>query len=975
MSVGDALQGVVSPRRRRGQARGLAFPHQPGHSSPRPDPAAHAYDQIRRGVAYIRKETATRSLRRYIASRRTAGVKGISQELTPSHRPTAFEGIDLDQAPGEVLLGPLAHNRRRTISVPDWTFRRGQGEASHPYQRWTSLPSTRFGERETLAPMSRGSLQPGAIIGGDFKVIRSLSAGGMGEVYLTEQISTGRERALKVMLGAIADSRDFRRRFEQEAKIGALIESEHVVEVVAAGVDGPTGAAFLAMELLKGKDLEAYLGEVGHITAAGALALFEQLTHAVGAAHERGIVHRDLKPENLFLTQRLGAKTALDVANGQFVLKVLDFGIAKLIDQARTSATGAMGTPAWMAPEQAQHGSAIKPAADVWAMGLIAFRILSGRVYWKSASDPDASALMIPREVAMDPIAPASQRTAELGGLPLPDGFDAWFARCVERDPTCRFDNATQMFEALSATLSNATPRSVQREHKHQLGPMPGRTEIASVPVQPAPPVVGKRRARIPYAILGTAVFLAGIVIVIVVGKRSGSSLSASSVTVTSQTSAIVASSPKSVIPPPKANKRYVDGLEWRGPLSDALSLLSRGEAQRASGAVAALREKYGHAVLKSLASHLEAATATENECKLTGLARPRSQDLQTTPTQRFSASEVTIVATLRGALVAWTQPRSAQDQATTVSVIPLDLDLWPSDHQSDAAPETLRALSPHLISTDSGFLMSWVAAGKENTVHARYLSETGLIASAATRLGSGDGIGWVRSMTTPDDRFAFMWAAETGAQYTKALAFTTAGVVRGTPSRDLVVEKESLGRWDDIPVEIHPLAFGLGPDAFALISLETSQEANLVASHFPDLVSGHGQTVRHKLTSPPPTLACSAAHCLSSPATGGLTIYTFSRAESPREKPVRSMGHAGAVAEMGTKTQLVWFEDDGSIATGALSGSTVEKSTIGRVAKRPASSVLVPGPREGEWYFAFLDDEDGVSELYVSRFQCARTP
>ncbi len=296
------------------------------------------------------------------------------------------------------------------------------------------------------------NVQPGTVFAGDFRIVRALSAGGMGAVYAAEQVSTGKPRALKVMLPALVSDPALRKRFEQEARIGSLIESEHVVEVVGAGIDGGTGLPWLAMELLQGEDLDKLVSTRGALPIPDVLVLFEQLCHAVGAAHRVGVVHRDLKPENIFLAQahRAGAS---------YMVKVLDFGIAKIVAEASTKQTAAMGSPIWMAPEQADQ-SPITPSTDVWALGLIAFFLLTGRPFWKSACDDSATIPMVLKEVLFEPIVPASMRTAELGRS-LPPGFDAWFARCVARDAHTRFPDATQAGAALAAVLAGGAPASV----------------------------------------------------------------------------------------------------------------------------------------------------------------------------------------------------------------------------------------------------------------------------------------------------------------------------------------------------------------------------------------------------------------------------------------------------------------------------------------------------------------------------------
>ena len=140
--------------------------------------------------------------------------------------------------------------------------------------------------------------------------------------------------------------------------------------------------------------------------------------HALGGAHAQGIVHRDLKPENLFLAR------SRRVGQGSLI-KVLDFGIA------------AVGSPFWMAPEQSRPGDALLPATDVWALGLIAFHLLIGRSYWRTARLEDASISAVLTEILMEPLESASARATWLGaGERVPAGFDAWFSRCVTRCPS-----------------------------------------------------------------------------------------------------------------------------------------------------------------------------------------------------------------------------------------------------------------------------------------------------------------------------------------------------------------------------------------------------------------------------------------------------------------------------------------------------------------------------------------------------------
>jgi eukaryotic-like serine/threonine-protein kinase len=287
-------------------------------------------------------------------------------------------------------------------------------------------------------------LRPGQIIGSDYRIVQPLAAGGMGAVYVAEQLSTGKRRALKVMHRELASDAESQRRFMQEARVGSLIASEHIVEVQNAGIDQGTGHPFLVMELLEGEDLQARIAR-GPVSLDETRSILGQLCHALGAAHDANVVHRDLKPQNIFLSVRRSAGDTLHV-------KVLDFGIAKVVESHK--ATAATGTPMWLAPEQTERGH-ITCAADVWALGLLVFTMLTGGIFWKTPSRSGGSLIDLLGEILRAPIPAASARAAELG-RPLPPGFDAWFLRCVSRPPSSRFANAREAYAALAPVLGAA---------------------------------------------------------------------------------------------------------------------------------------------------------------------------------------------------------------------------------------------------------------------------------------------------------------------------------------------------------------------------------------------------------------------------------------------------------------------------------------------------------------------------------------
>ncbi len=289
-------------------------------------------------------------------------------------------------------------------------------------------------------------LAAGTVVGRDFRIVSPIGTGGMGTVYVAEQLSTGRQRALKVMHEQWLDDDKQRERFVREAKVSAQVDSAHVVDVVAAGTEDD-GTAWIAMELLQGEDLATFLPRNGPLSPGELLEMFEQLCHALAAAHAVNLVHRDIKPENVFITRPREARA-------RPLVKVLDFGIAKLVAKVRTGSTTAIGSPAWMSPEQADPKVAITPSTDVWALGLLAFWLLTGRSYWTAASGTEFSIHAMMKEILFDARPLASSRAAELGVADrLPPGFDGWFDRCVHREPRARFVDAGVSFDALRQLL------------------------------------------------------------------------------------------------------------------------------------------------------------------------------------------------------------------------------------------------------------------------------------------------------------------------------------------------------------------------------------------------------------------------------------------------------------------------------------------------------------------------------------------
>ncbi|EYF07133.1 serine/threonine protein kinase PksC [Chondromyces apiculatus DSM 436] len=281
-------------------------------------------------------------------------------------------------------------------------------------------------------------LAPGTMIAGRYQVQRLLGQGGMGAVYGVRHVNTSELLALKLLHPSMSQNAQAVERFRTEARAPVRIGSEHVVRVVDADISQELGVPFLVMEQLKGRDLGTELKRRGALPAGEVVVYLQQIARALDKAHNMGIVHRDMKPANLFLTFR---------EDGSPCVKILDFGIAKLADGASAELTQdgtIFGTPWFMSPEQARgHATKVGPPADRWALGLIAFRLLTGRNYWKS----DSMAALI-GEILYEPMQLPSQLAPHLGPR-----FDAWFARACNREVEQRYENSSVMIAELADAL------------------------------------------------------------------------------------------------------------------------------------------------------------------------------------------------------------------------------------------------------------------------------------------------------------------------------------------------------------------------------------------------------------------------------------------------------------------------------------------------------------------------------------------
>src|SRR5580698_4107173 len=219
---------------------------------------------------------------------------------------------------------------------------------------------------------------------GNYTLVEKLGQGGMGEVYLAEHRRIGRRAAIKFLLPSLTQDADVVTRFFNEARATSLIRHPGIVEIYDSDVVDEQ--AYIVMEYLEGESLGAALRRTGGLAQepVAIAAVVGQIASALAAAHRKAIIHRDLKPENVFLSVE-------ESSRAPFVVKILDFGIAKLVAPggggSNTRTGGLLGTPIYMSPEQCRGVSTIDRRADVYALGCVMFEMATGRhVFMKDAS-------------------------------------------------------------------------------------------------------------------------------------------------------------------------------------------------------------------------------------------------------------------------------------------------------------------------------------------------------------------------------------------------------------------------------------------------------------------------------------------------------------------------------------------------------------------------------------------------------------
>ncbi len=277
----------------------------------------------------------------------------------------------------------------------------------------------------------------GTIVAGKYRIEEMLGKGGMGFVVRATHLQLGGAVALKFLHADLTSDLNHVERFLREARAAARVRSEHIASVYDVGTL-PAGEPFMVLELLLGEDLSQVSKERGPLPVGEAVGYVVQACRGIAEAHRVGIVHRDLKPGNLFVTQR---------PDGSPLVKVLDFGISKITDgtdQSLTATGDVLGSPLYMSPEQIRDARKVDATSDVWALGTILHKLLTGRAPFAAETSSGTLA-----SIVVDPPPPVRRDRPD-----VPAAIEAVILRCLDKVQVNRFASADDLAAALLAAMA-----------------------------------------------------------------------------------------------------------------------------------------------------------------------------------------------------------------------------------------------------------------------------------------------------------------------------------------------------------------------------------------------------------------------------------------------------------------------------------------------------------------------------------------
>ena len=326
---------------------------------------------------------------------------------------------------------------------------------------------------------SEPGLVPGSIIGGIYKIRRLIGQGGMGEVYAAEARS-GEKVALKVLHERAAQDPDLVARFNREADIAKKIASPYVAAILGSGKE-KDGRLWIAFERLVGEGLDERLRREQYLSFAEVAPIIEDSLQGLNAAHQAHVVHRDIKPANLFIEKRKLTPEEIQHGDAEERTRILDFGVSKMKSSAArrsepslTAFDATLGSFAYMAPEQVRGSARVDERADLYALGAVAFRALTGRLPFEGSNALTLIALKLDR----DP-----PTLAQTTGDTWPAAIERYLAKIMARERERRFGSAMEALDGwrkVCRVMGNSRRRAPAPAPPSSLSMRDDRTEVTA---------------------------------------------------------------------------------------------------------------------------------------------------------------------------------------------------------------------------------------------------------------------------------------------------------------------------------------------------------------------------------------------------------------------------------------------------------------------------------------------------------------
>jgi eukaryotic-like serine/threonine-protein kinase len=637
-----------------------------------------------------------------------------------------------------------------------------------------------------------GSIPKGTVLSGKYKVGRELGRGGMAAVYEALNVDIGKRVAIKLLAGHLATSQTVVERFLREARAVSTIRSPHICDVYDSGrLDD--GTPFLVLELLEGESLYDAMCRERQMSPELTLAIILQVARGLQKAHEQDIVHRDLKPENIFLTAD---------EDGQLLVKILDFGLAKFYDPITTGSKGkharltrdgaVFGTPAYMSPEQVRGQAAADTRADLWALACITYECFTGTTVW---STEDGVAMTF-AQIATAPLPDPHTYRPD-----LPDTFTRWFRQALDRDINQRYQTVRDFADGLAAAFGYegggldaalitlvaaraagrepSTPsvrppapsgaEAASRPSAPQRKPPPPKRKPPAPPSQPSSsptpvelrpelesiPTSMQPRSAAPKAIGGVLVGLVAVAAAVLLLTKE--QIAVPDLERVGPTVRALAQREHSEA----SGFKYVADHPWLPMARETQALIAQGDFDRALGNLKRMHNEHRHGMIRNLMDQVEVAKAGHTgkaPCKVTGLSRPRRYDLVNQERKAVDAGPPVITQGLSGAMMAWTDSRDGQTRAYAVA---LDEALRNRSLEVDISPEGARVATPTLLPAAQRFVAAYSDAGGSSPgVYLRWLSDHGVIDGAPVAVAPAvAGSNFAHATRAADGGFIVAWA------------------------------------------------------------------------------------------------------------------------------------------------------------------------------------------------------------------------